>query len=50
MTEIFDFGRHTPYIFSAYLVSAIVITLLIMDRRRRLIKSLAQDKSEDAEK
>ncbi len=46
MTEIFDFGRHTPYIFAAYGVSAAAIIALIIWRREQLKKSLAQEKSD----
>lgn len=44
MTEIFDFGRHTPYILAAYSVSVVAITALIVWRREQLKKSLAQEK------
>ena len=39
MTEIFDFGRHAPYIMAAYSVSVIVIVALIIWRRNQLKKS-----------
>lgn len=48
--EIFDFGRHTPFVLAAYGVSAAVIALLIIDCRRRLNKSLTLDQPKDAEK
>lgn len=43
MTEIFDFGRHTPYILAAYSVSVVVIVALIIWRREQLKKSLARE-------
>lgn len=43
MTEIFDFGRHAPYILAAYSVSALVVATLIFWRRKQLKKSLAQE-------
>ena len=46
MTEIFDFGRHTPYILAAYGVSVFAIVALIIWRREQLKKTLAGERSD----
>jgi heme exporter protein CcmD len=42
--DALDFGRHTLYIVSAYGVSAVTLTVLIVMRYRRLKKAVHQER------
>jgi heme exporter protein CcmD len=47
MNEIFDFGRHAPYIASAYGVSILALAALIFARRRKLKRAIEAERAQD---
>ena len=50
MSELFDFGRHGPYILAAYAASLGVLAAMIYWARRRLKRSIEAERVHEIEK